>query len=128
MWIAMRAKNPEKFWKEIEKISNKLKKETGPLYSYATEHGTYTFAKTIDPDGTDVYAAFEGKRTSFGTSSLFRVKRAKRIFRNDQLKMLINGKYFDMKVSIYRTSSPEKPFWATCSKEDYRALQKLRAK
>lgn len=132
MWISLKVKNPEKFWEEVKEMKDKLIGDgRGGIFTYKTDNGSYNFvnAPVNKDEPTAVYLTFEGKRMAFGKSnSLFSIKRIKRWIRNDKLKVFINGHSYDLELSYYKTSADYKPFWATCSKSDYRALQKLKAR
>jgi len=126
MKIVMKTNNTIGFNEALKDVRKSLVGETiGNEWIYKTDKGAYTFYNGLIGQG---YVQFEGKRTSFGTSSYFRVRRVKSLIGKDKIKMLIGKKEFTMQVTVFESSAKDKPFWVNCSKEDYRALQKLKAR
>ncbi len=126
MRIVLKAKDPHDFRRAVANVQKTLVGEqNGETWVYKTDKGTYTFyTGGLVSEG---FAQFEGKRRSFGRSMYFKVRRVKKIFGKDKLRMLIGKKEFDMRVTHFESSAKNKPFWANCSKDEYRALQKLKA-
>jgi len=125
MEIVLKSKNISGFVRALREIRKTLVGEiNGEAWVYKTDKGTYTFYDSTVGNG---FVRFEGKRRSFGTSSFFRVRRIKRAIGKDKIKMSIGTEEFEMKVTHFESSASDKPFWVNCSKDEYRALQKLKA-
>ncbi len=126
MKVQMKPKNVAAFSRAVHVIKRiVVGKENGFSWIYETNKGKYIFMKGFEDNYP--YVEFDGKRRSFGTSPYFRVRRVKRFIGDDKIKMLVGNEEFEMEIIKVESSAPNKPFWATCSKSDYRALQKLKA-
>jgi len=128
MQIVLKAIKPDKFWEEVERVKDLLETNGSEMYVYKTDNGEYEFMRAPGMPPRDAYVTFTGKRTAFGMTQRFRVRRIKKMFGNDIIKMKVGSKDFRMKITWFGSSAKDKPFWANCSKEDYRALQKLKAR
>jgi len=125
MKIILKPKKAIEFTQALLNVQESLKGEdNGMSWIYKTDKGTYTFFKGM---GEFVFIQFEGKRRSFGRSAHFKIRRVKKTFGDDKIKMMLGDKEFEMTVTAFESSAPSKPFWLNCSKDEYRALQKLKA-
>jgi len=125
MKVILRPKRSIDFTRAVLEVKKTLVGEdNGFAWVYKTDKGTYSFYKGI---GNFAFVEFEGKRRSFGMSPYFKISRVKKIFGDDRITMLVGREIFDMEITALESSAPDKPFWANCSKKDYRALQKLKA-
>lgn len=125
MKIVLKPKNSAAFTAALKAVKPAIGgEENGMAWIYKTGKGEYRFYK--GPENF-AFVEFEGKRRSFGMTSYFKVKRIKRRFGEDKIMMSVGDKQFEMTVAGYESSAPSKPFWVNCTKEEYRALQKLKA-